>query len=79
MGFYLMSFDNEGVAHDYQDYDFFDIKSNDEKAIVIHKKYIHSLCLYGNLESTVDFVPSNSLEIMIMFRPENLSKIINYI
>ena len=55
----------EGIEDDYQEYrdvDFGDIKY---PAIILHKKYLEELRIYGGLTEQIDFVPTKYLYLYV--------------
>ena len=57
-----------------------DLKLIDKPSIILHKKYIHKLCIYNLLENYPDFEPTQSLDLSISnYHKDKLKTLIEYL
>ena len=60
-----LKLDFAGVTKNSVDYNLINLSSIEQQAIIMHKKYIHTLSISKNLKKTLDFVPTKKLELTI--------------
>ena len=61
----LITLDFELATEGCEEYDSLDFAKNKGPFIVLHKKYIHKLCINENIERNIKFAPINQIELKI--------------
>ena len=62
---YKLDFEFEKLIESSIEYEALDLLSIEKQAIIIHKKYIHTLCIHNHLHKTLNFTPAKKLKLII--------------
>ena len=53
----------DAVEESHEDYECFDLQIIDKPVIVIHRKYIKTLIISGNIKKKLDFLPTKNFRL----------------